>query len=67
MQLNEKSCSGLTNNAAGGSNCKHGHATTAACYGNGYPSGDPVPVCVREDKQFDELSGRVSVARWNGA
>ena len=67
MLVNEKSCSGLVANAAGGNSCKHGHATTAACYGNGYPTGVPVPVCVREDKKFDERTGRVTVAPWNGA
>jgi hypothetical protein len=60
-------CSGLSPNDSGGHSCKHGHATTAACYGNGYPTGTPVPVCVREDRIFDEEYGRVTIAPWDGA
>lgn len=66
MQRNTKSCSGLAANLAGGHSCRHGHAITAACYGNGYPAGPPVPVCVREDKQFDNEQKRVTIAPWNG-
>jgi len=64
MELNEDACSGLARNAVGGNGCKHGHATTAACFGNAYPSGKLIPVCVREDKVFDEDRNVVTIANW---
>lgn len=67
MRTNENSCSGLIGNSAGGNHCKHGHATTAACYGNVYPTCATIPVCVNEDKKFDERTGTVTVAPWGGA
>lgn len=63
MEIDEKSCSGLIGNSSGGNHCKHGHATTYGCYGRGR---HPAPVCVREDKRFDEDAKRVTVAPWNG-
>ena len=64
MKPNNDACSGLTRNYAGGHGCKHGHATTAACFGNAYPSGKLIPVCVREDKVFDEKRQAVTIANW---
>lgn len=64
MEPNKDACSGLAGNAAGGHGCKHGHSTTAACFGNGYPNGQPIPVCVREDKVFDEDRKAVTIANW---
>jgi hypothetical protein len=62
----EKACSGLIPNSAGGHHCRHGHATTAACFGNGYPHGVVIPVCVREDKRFDEALQAVTIAPYMG-
>lgn len=50
----------------GGRFCKHGHAFTYACLGNGYPSGVPIPVCVREDKTFDEARKVITIKPWVG-
>lgn len=55
-------CSGLKE----GGGCKHGHDITQACFGVGYPAGDIGPVCIREDKRFDEERQAMTVAPWIG-
>jgi hypothetical protein len=67
MEITEKSCSALKKNRESGHSCKNGHATTGACYGNGYPNGVPIPVCVREDKIFDEHKKNITIVNWLGA
>lgn len=45
--------------------CKHGHATTSPCYGI---SADVLmPVCVQENRQFDERTQTVRLHHWRGA
>lgn len=67
MLITAKACSALKPNSAGGHSCCHRHATTAACFGNGYPTGEVVPLCVQEDRLFDEKTQTVHLKRWNGA
>lgn len=57
-----KKCSALLE--TGG--CKNGHSVTQGCYGTGYPHGKVVPVCVNENKKFDESRGVVTIANWKG-
>jgi len=59
-------CSGLISNSAGGHHCRHGHATTQACFGCGYPDGKIIPVCLRDDKRFDPARQAVTIAPWLG-
>ena len=66
MHKTDKSCSALNSNSHGGFCCSNGHATTLASYGNGYPKGDPMPVCLREDHVFDEETLCLSIKKWNG-
>lgn len=61
-----KACSALVPNAAGGHNCKHGHAYTQHCAGIAYPDGLLLPMCVREDRVFDEKHGVVTIRPWKG-
>lgn len=58
----EDHCSGLRD----GGGCKHGHAVTQGCFGLGYPNGKVEPVCVRDDKRFDESRNAVTRATWKG-
>ena len=67
MQITTKSCSALHPNADGGQRFAHKHATTAACFGNSYPSGQIVPTCVREDRLYDEDEKRMRITPWTGA
>jgi hypothetical protein len=64
LQPNKDACSAIARNNAGGHECKHGHATTGACFGNSYPSGNLIPVCVRQDKVYDESRNVVTIANW---
>lgn len=59
---NTKQCSSLIDMC-----CKHGHRTTGACRGLGYPDGNIVPLCVREDKQFNNVDKVVRVKNWDGS
>lgn len=52
-------CSGLIENVAGGKHCRHGHATTYACFGL-----FGIPACTREDLVFDEARKIVRISPW---
>ena len=58
----ENHCSGLKE--TGG--CKHGHAVTQGCFGVGYPAGNVEPVCMSEDRIFDEERKIVTVRQYEG-
>lgn len=64
--IKENFCSGLIDNVANGNHCSYGHATTVACFGNSYPPGKVVPVCVNEDKYFDEKFKVIKICEWMG-
>ena len=55
-------CSGLKD----GGGCRHGHDVTQGCFGIGYPDGKIIPVCVNENKTFDETRNAVTVKNYNG-
>ncbi len=63
--MNYKACSAIQS-MGGGRKCQHGHPLTAACFGNGYPTGEAVPMCVREDRVFDEVRQVVTLKLWRG-
>jgi hypothetical protein len=45
--------------------CKHGHATTSPCHGI---SADTLaPVCIQENRKFDERTQTVRLYHWHGA
>jgi len=66
MKFTEGHCSGLKNNSVGGYNCKYGHATISACFGNSYPNGEVVPVCIMEDRVLNEVNKSVTIKKWLG-
>jgi len=58
----ENRCSGLKEKDG----CKHGHDVTQGCFGVGYPDGQIIPVCVNENKTFDESRKVVTVRDYTG-
>ena len=61
-------CSALRD---GGFRCNHGHAVTMGCRTN--PNGDKtpgpygnVPLCLRDDYEFDEEKQTVTRSKWRG-
>jgi len=61
-------CSALCD---GGFRCEHGHAVTMGCRTN--PNGDKtpgpycnVPLCLRDDYEFDEGQQTVTRSKWAG-
>jgi len=62
MMVDAKKCSAVIDNGKCLA-CKHGHSFTIACVGGG----NQIPVCVKEDKLFDERRKVVTKAPWSGA